>query len=497
VNGKQGYPCGALEPRTLSRVRSALHSRFTVHCSLFTVLQVAACAHYQPAPVNQPAVTTTYNARHLADPGLLDYLQVAGSNPSDSGWSSRDFALTALYYQPELDRARADWGVAVAGEITAGARPQPKVGAEVERNFAGGAGEPPWGLTFIGEFTIEFGGKRGARIALARAKTAVAGVSIWETQWRTLEVSRAAAFNAIVAEQDLRDARAELEALLQLEPLVQARYEEGSATNADLAQIQTEIQTAALGVAAAEQASLDALAGLSKVVAIPIDQLSGTSVVPDSISGCRDLGALPRDSIQTLAVQSRWNVGLALAEYQVSEADLRVEIAGQYPDLNLSPGLRFDHGISRWLIGFALPSLPLNGNRGPIAEAEARRVASAVRVAEVQESVLADLGAARSGCVGARAGLAAADSLAAAIEGRTEVARGAYERGEMSRTEVAFIELAKIRAIRARHAAEQRYMAAGMALEGAAGVWLTDPSFHWPDPTIPPRPPVTAQGQSQ
>jgi outer membrane protein TolC len=72
-------------------------------------------------------------------------------------------------------------------------------------------------------------------------------------------------------------------------------------------------------------------------------------------------------------------MGVALAQYAVAEADLRVEITKQYPDLELAPGYSWDQGCiagsRRWH-----SNLLLNKNKGPIGEAIARRnqVASSV-----------------------------------------------------------------------------------------------------------------------
>ena len=76
----------------------------------------------------------------------------------------------------------------------------------------------------------------------------------------------------------------------------------------------------------------------------------------------------------------------------------------------------------------------------------------------------------------------AADSLVTAAERAAALARSAYDRGETSRLEPAFAELTRVRAERARAAAEARARSAGEALEVATGVWGTAGSARWPDP---------------
>jgi hypothetical protein len=63
----------------------------------------------------------------------------------------------------------------------------------------------------------------------------------------------------------------------------------------------------------------------------------------------------------------------------------------------------------------------------------------------------------------------------------------AYQRGELTRTGLALIDLARLRAVRARHGAFQRAALDGATLEAALGLWVIDPPPHWPDPTQDPR----------
>jgi outer membrane protein TolC len=205
-------------------------------------------------------------------------------------------------------------------------------------------------------------------------------------------------------------------------------------------------------------------------------------------SWCDQTPAVARDSLQALMTRSRSDVGVAVAGYAVAETDVRVEISKQYPDFSLGPGLFFDHGVNKWTVLFGIPSIPLHRNRGPIAEAEARRAAAAGHLESVQDSALAQVDAGLERCRLSGVALEAADSLAASVELRAARARAAYQRGETSLLELAFLDLARTRAARTHHLAEQQRREAGTRLEEAVGVWLTHPPARWPDVTRSPRP---------
>jgi len=82
---------------------------------------------------------------------------------------------------------------------------------------------------------------------------------------------------------------------------------------------------------------------------------------------------------------------------------------------------------------------------------------------------------------------AGADSVREATARQAELARAAYERGEIGAVALEPLELAETRARRDLHAARQRLATAGLALETATGEWPPGP-VRWPDPREPVRP---------
>jgi outer membrane protein, heavy metal efflux system len=77
--------------------------------------------------------------------------------------------------------------------------------------------------------------------------------------------------------------------------------------------------------------------------------------------------------IQRDAVLNRLDVRRALAQYAAAEADLQLEIAKQYPDIQIGPGYTYEEGHSYFTLGLSATLPVFNRNQGPIAEAEARR----------------------------------------------------------------------------------------------------------------------------
>jgi outer membrane protein TolC len=451
----------------------------------FLLWLLAGCVHYQPAPLDPEALPHDYNLRTLGDSGLRSYLLAAGESPGDSTWTPRQLAVVALYYDPALDRARAEWKAAEAAEITAGARPQPGVQSDLERTFSGDRTGDPWGVSFNVVLTLELGGKRGARLAEARANTLAAEAALRADAWETVDRTRQASLALLGAERRADAANRVETALREIRPLAQARYAEGAVSRTELARIDADVQRGSFEARSLLADLYMARAGLGRATFLPQGEVP--SVTTDMPVGCAAAKRTARDSLQRLALASRWQLREAQAGYAAAEARVRLQVAEQYPDLQLGPGLFFDHGENKWTLLFGLPSLLLNRNRGPIAESEAARSVAATRFTEEQEAVLSELDAALIGCSGGESRLLAADSLSAAANEQLHVVAEAFERGETARLDVATAEVLVTAAERSRLDAGLAQDAAGLALEAALGTWLDDSNRPWPDPTLPPR----------
>ncbi|HEU5171107.1 MAG TPA: TolC family protein [Gemmatimonadales bacterium] len=446
-------------------------------------LVASACARYTPAPLGPGDTAAAYQSRRLDTAELRAYLAAHGAAPAD-GWRSSDLALVALYYQPALDRARAQWRSARAGERTAAARPQPDLQGELGYAPGAQALESRWLAAINAVFTVELGGKRGARLAAARARTAAAVADLEETAWRVTRVVRAGAVQLAAAEERLADAELGAERTGAFAARLRQRYAEGALARSDLAAIETEDADARAALLRERALVAAARDGLAQAAGLPPAALAGHPIAPEAAPSC---AADATDSLQTVALHRRPDLGRALAGYAIAEAELRLAVAGAYADLSLGPGYTWDQGIGRWSLVLALPRLPLNGNRGPIAEATARRREEAARFAERQQGLLEAVAASAAACRVALAELAGADSLRRATARRAELARAAYDRGEIGASELEPIELADARVLRELHAARRRLAEAGMAQEMAIGAWPPG-EIRWPDPRQAPRP---------
>ena len=453
-------------------------------------IPLGACAgyqHYQPAPLAPLDEARAYNARRLDDPALAHVLAAHGVPANDTAWDSRSLAIAALYFRPDLTEAQRALAAARAGETTAGARPYPSVTVTTNRAArADGGHATPWSFSLTAGFRLERGGKREARIARARAATLAVRLRLESAAWRIVQGARQAGVSAVGADVDFADAEREAAALRTVLQLLRGRYAEGQLPRTELARSATDVQTAAVGASQAARARTDARSTLARALAVPLRQVDQLPLRPEARSGCHAVDSRSLDTLQTLALRTLPGVGEALADYSVAEADLRVQIAQQYPDVVLGPGIAWEQGVQRWLLSFALPNIATDRARGPIAEAAARRAVQAARVRSVQDSVLTGVDSAVAACRHIDREVAVADSLVRSSGEQHALAQAAYQRGEIGQTEVAFAELGLVRTRRTQHQAAERALASGIALENAIGIWLSERAIPWQDLIVSP-----------
>lgn len=439
---------------------------------LLSLTLACGCAHYAPRPLDLAAAPAAYQARSLSDPALLAALDSLGIHEADR-WDDWSLAWAAWLMRPERARLAAEVRAAEAGVVAAGGRPAPGIEGGVEGTFSGRDGSSPWAVALSGLFRFEFGGKRDARIARAEAAVLAARARADLAGWRfRLQVRRR------LQELGTADGRvsdgANLVAIAdQVVAGYERRYHDGGVGAREVARVRGDRDMIRAELLAARREVGEAEARLDQESGLPapfrflrrrrspnLDCVGGTPAALDSLS--------------RLSLTHRLELAVVLAEYQESEADVRVAAARSWPDLELGPGLLFDHGAGKWTIGFGLPSLPA-GYRGPLLEAMARREVQAARVAEVQTAVLADVDAAIRRCQAAQADLLGLDSLRQGAAERLQVARDARDRGETDEVPVNQARQEAVRSLRTVTEASARRRLAQYDLEAAVGVWNREP----------------------
>ena len=184
----------------------------------------------------------------------------------------------------------------------------------------------------------------------------------------------------------------------------------------------------------------------------------------DTLPGTQSLSP---EKIQRDAVLNRLDVRRALAQYAAAEADLQLEIARQYPDINIGPGYTYEETHSFFTVG-ASTTVPLfNHNQGPIAEAQARRREAAAAFVERQAQVIARSERALAVYTSALKELSEADSLSKLQEKQLQITQQAIGSGADTRLSLDSVQIEGLVLARARLDALARAQKALGELEDA------------------------------
>lgn len=335
------------------------------------------------------------------------------------------------YYSPQLRVARANWALASAGIITAGGVPNPTFGFS-PTYAAKSPGTSPWVLGFDFNIPIETAGRREHRITAARARARAALYRLGQTAWQVRFNIRKAWIHYGFARQRMILIRRSAKLAGQNARLLAARFRAG--------QISRPIFTAAQML---HQQQMLAAVSQAGQIRLRRSQLAASMALPAqalhnlpmhwSTDRMPAPATLPLARLQRWALFNRMDIQESLAAYAAANADLKLQIARQYPNINLGPGYSFDQGENKFTLGLSMTLPIFNQNQGPIAQAQAQRVLVAQRFESLQTRVLGQTAVAMAGYRAAWNRLHAAARLVRLQMQEVAVAAAALRAGSTSR----------------------------------------------------------------
>ncbi len=395
------------------------------------LLLIGGCSTYRQSPVSAAANADALVTRSI-DSAVVQQLikeqhpEVATTWPPER-WTPELLSLAAIALHPDLDVARAEWQAARAALRTAAERPNPTASVGVEHKATGGNGSP-WVSTLALDVPIETAGKRGARVAQAKALTAAAAADLDQAVW-TVRTRTANAAVDLGTSRQLAEVRGREIALREeIVTMLERRLAVGEAAQPDVTRVRADDRASRLLLREEEGRAAEREAALAASIGIPREALPALD-----LSMAKTPPIADADRLRTLALTARPDVLAALARYDATEQALRLEVRKQYPDVHIGPGIGWDQGAFRWAISAAAEIPIFNQHRGPIEEAEARRAIAAAQLLALQSRILGDLETALASEASARARLEEAERLLASRNALVAAARHQFDAGEIDR----------------------------------------------------------------
>ena len=390
------------------------------------------------------------------------------AEPSGSNLDRLSLFAAILILDPKVEAARA--AIETAKAQARASRKGPGAVLNLTSEYANDpATRSPWLLGGTIDIPIDAGGRRTARLTTANIAVSVARYGFAETLWAERMAVRRALTDRMIALRQGELARA-ISALRERQLAVMERkLHAGAAARPDIVPVRLA-QTSAARIASdadARRAQADqaiaALLGLSETGLSAFEFHWGEFDTP-----AHDPLATLSSGTRGQAITARSDILKALAAYDQAEADLRGEVARQYPAIIVSPGYTWERGLVKLplSVGLALP--PLDLNRNAIAAAMAKRDQAGKQIeAQISQAAAAfDAAAAerrQSFSILTRirsSDLPAARRLAAQAD--AELGQGSIDRAEWAVAQIAVLQYRQ-----AELDALARVQAADAALEDA------------------------------
>jgi cobalt-zinc-cadmium efflux system outer membrane protein len=278
---------------------------------------------------------------------------------------TRDEAVVlALRENPSLRAKAFEVRATQANEVTAALRPNPTASYSAEQ-LGGRTTDAQYTVT-VGQ-TVETGGKRGKRIASARAGTRVAGYELDDVRRQVIAQVKKAFTDVLVAQATLVLAQDNLKTLDEIERVQRFRAERGDISELELLRIQIQRFTF-------ERDAADARLAMA-AAKIALRQAAGPLVIAADVEVVGDLDFRElrpvREELYRAALANRPDLRAAEAARARARADNELARANAWWDV--TPEVQYRRIAEDNMIGVGI-SIPLrifDRNQGEIARTRA------------------------------------------------------------------------------------------------------------------------------
>ncbi len=381
--------------KTLQKIQ--LISMLLIFCGL-----TASCTKekYTAKPLDAKQVSAKILNKSLSDVAFKAYLIKQGYAVSDwpiQQWGLDELTYAALYFNPQLDVAKAQLALANTSITTANQRQNPTLNATTARSNRANGDISPWSYGLDVEIPIVTNNKREIRVDKAERLRDAAQLSVAEIAWQLrsqIAKDLMAYHENIAAQQALSQ---ELNTHTSIINMLKKRVELGllastALNDAKLLSQKTEITSNLLS------SQLIAIRGnLATNIGLSLEQLNTVSIKPIQIDAVLNQESTLLNTpeqlkiLQQNALLNRLDIRRSLAKYAAAEAKIKLEVAKQTPDIALTPGYIFEFGDRIWSLGFSSLINLLNKNPTLIAEATNLREIEGAQFEVLQSNIIGEL----------------------------------------------------------------------------------------------------------
>jgi outer membrane protein TolC len=400
---------------------------------------------YETKPIANQQVIEKITAKEPEDPRFKEFLKIQGFKEDSlpiKEWGLNELMLCALFFNPRIEIAKKEWDVAKIQEMIAPIKAPSSVGFESGRQTTGVKenSRDAFGLSFTTLF--ETADKAKIREERARNQSLIKRLELRKLAW---DIKTVLTLNYLRYHQlllNLQIIRSEIKLQNEILNMLKKRKSLGLSSSIDSNFNQIELNKNIQKLNEEQYQLNETKSKLASILGISAEKLNTMRIANinmdqsiEIFSKTLDDETKQRDVIN-LGLFNRIDLRIALAKYAVSESQLKLNVANQYPDIRFSPAYIFDYGSSKWLLGVTSLIPTVEKNKNLVEEAKKLRDIESLQVEKIQTSIINELAKLRDNYINAKdmvrkdtEDLSAANALENSIESK-------FNQGEIDRIEL-------------------------------------------------------------
>lgn len=369
--------------------------------AIITGLLVSGCATEQPAkPLSSELTTKNLLAKDPSSPLFKQYLIEQGYAEHQLPfieWGIDELTLCALYFHTKLDIAKQELALSYLAIESAGVKNNPTVDGTFARSGQENEDISPWSYGLSVNIPIETTKKRAFKLEKAVKNADVARMNAAEMAWqlRNQIATDFISYHQTLAELQL--IQQEITIQDHIVSMLEKRVNTGITSKTDLnsASLLAIKSKHALNIKKGQlsliKAKLAADVGLSpeKFELINIKPLAIESTLSRQAEQLSE--SIESKTLQEQALLNRIDIRRSIAKYAAAEAEIKLKVAQQTPDIVLSPGYLFEFGDRIWSLGFSSLLNMLHNNTVLVEEAKQLREIEGAQFENLQAEIIAKI----------------------------------------------------------------------------------------------------------
>lgn len=359
---------------------------------ILSVFSLSSCQFqtYQAKPITSQKIAEDFEQRSITDQKFQEFLIAQGYAASElplKTWDLKALTLCAHYFHPSLNVARAQWQAAQLAEKSAAQTPLPTINAGIARSNQANEDIHPFAYQFSIDIPIETHNKREIQIEGFSHLSEIAKLEIAQTAWQ-LRHNIAITLNEMRWHEAQKRLLANEIALKEnILAMLEKRLQHGLASSVEINQAKLQLHTSQMALENLNTQKIALQSQLAQHLGLPLSAVTQMAIQREP---SENKAVVEAKSIQKTALLNRLDARIALEQYKVAENKLKLEIAKQYPDITISPGLAYEFGDTIWSLGFSGLMNLLQKNKVAITEAEQFREVEVAKFEALQANIIGE-----------------------------------------------------------------------------------------------------------